>query len=115
VTFGHILLASALLTAVVIMLWLLQNDGLRLLASFTPDTISWIVAFDVSTYLEAVSALALIGSAVRVRTIRVKLNNILPRWFARTGRRDSRSRGTGSPRSLKANNDNEDDSRRQAA
>ncbi len=115
VTFGHILLASALLAAAVIMLWLLQNDGLRLLASFTPGTISWIVAFDVSTYLEAVSALALIASAVRFRAIRVKLHNILPRWFAQTGRRESRCRGASSPSSLKANNDNEDDSRRQAA
>jgi hypothetical protein len=110
VTFGHILLTSTLLLAVVITLWLMQNEGLRLLASFAPDTITWIVAFDVSTYLEAVSALALIASAVRFRAIRVQLRNILPRRVARTGRRESRS-----PPPLKADNDNEEDSRRQAA
>ena len=81
----------------------------------TPETLAWIVAFDIPTYLEAVTALALIASAVRVRAIRVLLHNILPRRLGRTGRRESRSSGTSSPRTLKADNDNDEDSRRQAA
>jgi hypothetical protein len=115
VTFGHILLASALLMAVVATLWLLQQDGLQFLAAASPETVSWIMAFDVPTYLEAVSALALIASAVRFRAILVQLRNILPGRVARTGRREARSRGTSSRRSLKADNDNDEDSRQQAA
>lgn len=115
VTFGHIVLGSVLLMAVVITLWLMQNEGLRLLSSFTPETLAWIVAFDIPTYLEAVSALALITSAVRFRAIRVLLHDILPRRLGRTGRRESRSSGTSSPHTLKADNDNDEESRRQAA
>lgn len=116
VTFGHILLASALLVAVAATLWLLQQDGLQFLAATSPETMTWIMAFDVPTYLEAVSALALIASAVRFRAIRAQLRNILQRWAARTAvRRETGGIGTGSPRPLNADNDNDEDSRRQAA
>ena len=115
VTVGHILLASALLMAVVVTLWLMQNEGLRLLAGFAPETMGWIAVFDVPAYLEAVSALALIASAVRFRAIRVQLRSMLPRRFARIGRREARSIGAGSPRHPQADNDNEEDSRRLAA
>jgi hypothetical protein len=115
VTFGHILRGATLLLTVVVMFWLLQQGGLQLLAGAAPDTVTWLLAFDVSTLLEAAAALALIASALRFRAIRVLLHHILPRRFARTGRRESRSRGTTSPGSLKADNDNDEDSRRQVA
>jgi hypothetical protein len=115
VTWGHVLRGSVLLLAVAAVLWLMQDDGLQILAGAAPDTISWIVAFDVSTYIEAIAALALIASTVRLRAVRVRLHNILPRRFARAGRRESRSKGTSSRHALKADNDNDDDSRRLAA
>ena len=112
-THGDVLRGAVLVLVAVIAFWILQDDGLRPLAGFGSDAVAWIVTLDVTAYLEAAAAMVLVASALR-RVVRVQLNKVLPRRVARSGGREVRSRGAGSSRAQKADNDNEEDSRGQA-
>jgi hypothetical protein len=44
-----------------------KTDGVRLFALGFPEALSWFIAFDVATYIDAIALAALLASVVRLR------------------------------------------------
>ena len=86
VTRGHLLLVVGLVTMVALVGWLLEADGLNLLRMASPELVSWIVMFDVATYLDVAATALLVGGSVRLSAIAAIAVRIVRRPRARTRR-----------------------------
>ncbi|MEG3143426.1 hypothetical protein U1839_02055 [Sphingomonas sp. RT2P30] len=70
VTAGHVLLMLTLCAVATLVIALMRGDGLALLGMMAPEASSWLITFEVSSYLDIAAAVALAGATVRMRGLR---------------------------------------------
>jgi hypothetical protein len=66
---GQVLLGIALLSAIVVTIWLLENDGRMLVAMGLPDVLAFATAIDLATLLDFAAVALVAGAAIRVRSV----------------------------------------------
>lgn len=84
-----------------LMFWLLEEEGLRLFSMALPEIAGWMAAFEVGTLVDALAAVALAASALRVGAMRHWIASRLP--APRRAKRARRSRPA-----ARASNEDED-------
>ena len=83
---GHVVVALTIVSLLLMLAWLGEEDGVRALSMAAPDAWAWLTTFEVSAYLDALAALVAASSALGFKTLKSRL-----------------SRGCGSPpRALRA-------------
>ena len=97
---GHVYLVLALVATLAAVGWFLEADGLAMVTMATPELMSWIVMFDIATWLDVAVTAVLVAGSVRFGAIRSMIAVRRPRPRARR----SRTIGTGRA----AANDDED-------
>ena len=92
ITRGHLLLALALAGVIGLVFLILDHEGLRLMSMAAPEISSFLVTFEVSTWLDVAAAAIVAASTTRVRAVaslaKVRLTGLLrrPRTRARRSR-----------------------------
>ena len=68
----HLLLALILSIIALAVVYWIGREGAQILAMGAPDIGAWLVAFEVSTYVDALAAVAVAASALRVKSALAK-------------------------------------------
>ncbi|MBD8546667.1 hypothetical protein [Sphingomonas sp. CFBP 8760] len=91
-TRGHMLLAAGAFGFICIVTWFGEADGLRMLGMAVPDAAAWVTTFEITAYLDVISALIAVSTATRLRAIKLQvLTAIMPRFHRLAGKPRSRS------------------------
>ncbi|TCM17173.1 hypothetical protein EDF56_106289 [Novosphingobium sp. PhB165] len=93
VTRGHVLLVLTLAGFVGLVSWLLGGEGLHLSSMALPELTSWAMTFEISTLIDAITAVALVAASVRIKALGTFLSALL-----RAPRRHTRKRVAGTRR-----------------
>lgn len=112
-TRGQLLIGITAFAATAFIMWLIGSEAARLMSVAVPDTFVWLTTFEVTSYADALAAIAITASSVRWRELMKRLQRRPQR--RREVARAVRSRRA--PRRLadKADNDNDNDYSRQIA
>jgi hypothetical protein len=94
ITRGHWICAGAVLLAIGLLFWLAKVDGLILFSMGAPDLAVWFTTFEISIYADALTAIVIASSALRVKAIQsffvLKCLNIMKK-FKRSRKREVHS------------------------
>ncbi len=105
-TRGHMLIGVTVFASTAFVLWLIGSEAARMLSIAAPDMLVWMTTFEMTSYVDALAAVTIAASSVRLRA----LKSLLPRRLLR--RRDVarvvRARRVRRPTQAKADNDNDD-------
>lgn len=105
---GHVMIAVAILALIGIALFLGGGDGLRMLAMAAPDAAAALMTFEVTSYLDAIAAIALAASTMRLTAMRRQISSIAMAWFRRPIARGARRRRIRDKPTGTAANDDDD-------
>lgn len=105
ITRGQVLLTLLLTVAVALLLWVVEEEGVRLLAMAAPDIAAWVMMFEVTTYLDIMATAVMTASAVRFRSLGAHVRALVVAPFTRRSGRERASRPT---HIRPADNDDED-------
>ncbi|WP_206241558.1 hypothetical protein [Novosphingobium terrae] len=103
---GHWLCAGAVLLVIGLLYWLAKADGLMFVAMSAPDFAVWFSTFEISTYADALIAVAMASSSLRIKAMRLHRGGRLTRIASKLRRQ--RKHGIRTTRA--ANDDEEEDS-----
>ncbi len=67
ITAGHVLLMLGLCAGAALVIGVMRGDGLALLGMMAPEVSSWLITFEVSSYLDIAAAVVLAATTVRIR------------------------------------------------
>jgi hypothetical protein len=109
ITRGRWICAGAVLLTIGLLFWLAKVDGLILFSLGTPDLAVWFTTFEISIYADALTAVVIASSALRVKAIQsffgLKYSSIVKKF------KGSRKREAHSQRKDTVESANDDDGR----
>jgi hypothetical protein len=104
ITRGEVLLVLLLVGGIGIVGALLGQEGVRLLSMGAPELASFLTAFEITAYLDALAAVVALYSTTNLRTLKARVVALLPR---KANPRSARARRTARPARDGAANDDE--------
>ncbi len=104
ISYGQVLLTILMLTLIVGIVWLLENDGRMLVAMGLPEVMGFAAAIDLSALLDVAAVAVIAAGTVRMRAVKAWLIARFTRPASR--QRPVRSRRTRRPDRPSANDDN---------
>lgn len=107
---GHVLLMLILCAGAALVIGVMRGDGLALLGMVAPEASSWIITFEVSSYLDIAAAVVFAAATVRMRGLTGMLRG-QRRRLPHRGAATRRARRTRRPARPVAHNDDERDRR----
>jgi len=105
ITSGHWICAAAVLLVIGLLYWLAKADGLMFASMSAPDAAIWFSTFEISTYADALIAVAMASAPLRMKAVRLHLGGRLTAITSRLRRQRKRHAKTPSA----ANDDEEGD------
>lgn len=68
---GHLFSFAAVILVAGLLIWLAKADGFTVVSMGAPDIASWFMTFEVTTYTDALVAVLVASSVVRMKAIKI--------------------------------------------